>query len=105
MLPRGGDNVGFDLVGRDFGVAFAKELAGAPIAQWFGPIESSFGVHLVRVASHEAPAPPTLDAVRTLVAREWENDRRKSALEANYRALRDTYDVVMEAKLPDVAPP
>jgi hypothetical protein len=35
--------------------------------------------------------------------REWENDRRRRALEDDHRRMGDKYDVVIEAKLPDGA--
>lgn len=100
LLPGRVDAAGLDAVSREFGEAFAKQLLATPVGQWTGPVKSSFGVHLVRVTAVKPPALPKLQAVRTGVAREWENDQRRRAIDGNYRKLRKSYDVVIEAKLP-----
>lgn len=100
LLPRRGTGVSIDLVARDFGAGFAEELRNTPLDRWSGPLRSAYGVHLVRVTERTPPRLPSLATVRSVVAREWENDRRKRALEVNYRRLRDAYVVVIEAKQP-----
>ena len=98
MLPMHVEKLSMDLVARDFGDDFGKPLETAPIGQWFGPVPSGFGVHLVRVTERNPGYLPSLDAARKAVTREWENDRRKAALEANYARLRKDYDVVIEGE-------
>ena len=105
MLPGRLEETPLDLVAREFGEPFAKQLLAAPLGQWTGPLSSGFGVHLVRVNVLKPPVLPPLQAVRQAVAREWENDQRRRALDDNYRKLRRNYDVVIEARLPaGVAP-
>lgn len=99
MLPRHVDNSSLDLVARDFGDNFAKQVGTAPVGKWVGPLASEFGVHLIRVNSRTAPSLPPLDRVRAAVAREWENDRRERSSRAEYRRLRADYDVIIEGKL------
>jgi hypothetical protein len=98
MLPGRVEATAQPLVARDFGAEFARQLEGAPLGQWSGPILSGFGAHLVRVTTREPAAPPELDAVRQAVARDWEGERRESARNENYRKLRGRYTVVIEAK-------
>jgi hypothetical protein len=43
---------------------------------------------------------PPLAEVRADVQREWENERRHSALDASYQRMRANYDVVIQAQLP-----
>ncbi len=105
MLPARLEETPLDLVGREFGEPFAKQLLAAPVGQWTGPLASGFGVHLVRVNVLRPPVLPPLQAVRQAVAREWEYDQRRRALDDNYRKLRRTYDVVIEANLPKDARP
>ena len=100
MLPRHIANSSIDLVARDFGDDFARQIAAAPIGQWIGPLASGVGVHLIRVSTRAAPAVPPLDQVRTAVAREWENDRRTRSSEADYRRARADYEVIINARLP-----
>jgi hypothetical protein len=97
LLPRGGDDVGLDLVGRDFGEGFADALGGLPEGEWTGPVASGIGLHLVRVSRRAPGALPPLDAIRGAASREFEADRRRRALDETYRRLRAEYEVVVEA--------
>lgn len=104
MLPRRVENAAQDLVARDFGAGFARQVETAPVGQWSGPIASSFGAHLVRVTARTPAALPKLDEIRQIVAREWESERRTSARNESYQTLRGNYTVVIEAKkLPSLA--
>ena len=105
MLPRHVANSSIDLVARDFGGNFAKQVGTARVGQWVGPLASGFGVHLVRVSARAAPSLPPLDRVRAAVAREWESDQRTRASDADYRKARADYDVIIKAKLPGAAKP
>jgi len=96
LLPRRGDDVGLDLVARDFGPGFAEALGGLPLGEWSGPVASGIGLHLVRVERRTPASMPPIEEVRAAVARELEADRRRRALEESYRRLRAEYDVVVE---------
>ena len=98
MLPPRAVDVSQDLVARDFGAAFATEIAKLPPNEWAGPVRSSFGLHLVRVTMSTPAAVPPLNDVRAAVAREWENERRVGALSESYKKMRSHYEVVIEAK-------
>lgn len=103
MLPRSFSNSSLNLVARDFGDAFAKDIGSARLGEWVGPIASGIGVHLVRVRSRTSSQLPPLEQVRNAVVREWESDRRELAKQDGFRRLRSEYDVVVEAKLPPPA--
>jgi parvulin-like peptidyl-prolyl isomerase len=94
-----------DLIARDFGDAFAEQLAKAPVGEWAGPITSGFGMHLVRVSAIEQAHLPALADVRDVVAREWESERRKKAHEEAFARLRSQYEVEIQAALPPVPSP
>src|SRR5436305_811392 len=98
MAPARVDHAAQGLVARDFGRGFAGEVEAAPLGQWTGPIASSFGAHLVRVSVRTPAVLPELDAIRPIVAREWENERRVNARSASLDTLRANYTVVIEAK-------
>lgn len=100
MLPNRVENTAQDLVARDFGAEFARQIETAPVGQWRGPIVSSFGVHLVRVAARTSAAPPELNAIRQIVAREWESERRANSRSDSYQKLRERYTIVIEAEKP-----
>jgi hypothetical protein len=99
MLPPGAGNTRLDLVARDFGLEFAAELEKLPLDTWSGPVSSAFGQHLVRVTARTATRIPPLAEVRAAVAREWENERRTASLAENDKALRQRYEVVIDATL------
>ena len=95
MLPRQIKATPLDIVARDFGTEFAAKIAAAPAGKWVGPIASGFGLHLVRVGSRTPPVLPPLSEIRAVVEREWENERRLRAREADYARLRRQYDVTI----------
>ncbi len=105
LLPAHQDAMPLDLVARDFGEQFAGQLATAPVGQWYGPVTSGFGTHLVRVSAIEQARAPALADVREAVAREWENERRTRAHAEALASLREQYDVEIEAALPQATSP
>lgn len=86
-------------VARLFGSDFAKALFAQPVGRWVGPIDSGYGIHLVRLVSKTAAGTVRLEDVRPLVEREWANARRKELAEAFYAQLRARYRVTV--KMPD----
>ncbi|MFN5781549.1 MAG: peptidylprolyl isomerase, partial [Novosphingobium sp.] len=52
MLPSYAD-VTIETLERDYGEGLAKAVAAAPVGQWTGPVESGFGLHLIRVESRQ----------------------------------------------------
>ena len=99
MLPSRVENAAQDLIARDFGTGFAGQVETALLGRWSGPIESSFGAHLVRVTARTPTALPELDRIGRMVPRaEWENERRTSSRSDSYQKLRSQYTVVIEAK-------
>jgi hypothetical protein len=105
LLPARQDDVPLDLVARDFGKEFADALAGLTVGEWSQPVSSGFGMHLVRLNALQPAQVPALDAVRDIVAREWENARRKRAQAAALAELRKKYEVEIQASLLQVTTP
>ena len=104
LLPSRLTHTPADLVARDFGDAFAAALVKAPVGEWVGPIDSSFGTHYVRVSARTPAVNPPLGAVRDHVVREWENERRLRARTDAYAKMRSGYEVRIEAKPPTERP-
>jgi hypothetical protein len=104
LLPRVLEQATAREVAGTFGSDFSDALANAPVGTWTGPLESSFGLHLVRITERTAAQAPGLADVRDRVAREWAAERRTEANERFYRALRNRYEV--EVRMPaDSTPP
>jgi len=83
---------------RLFGQRFADSIMEVQAGRWTGPIESSYGLHLVYVSERIEARLPALDEVRDLVRREWLNDRRKELEKQFYQSLRQNYAV--EVRMP-----
>jgi hypothetical protein len=81
---------------KQFGEAFTEQLGGLQPGQWQGPIESGYGVHLVKVSERTDGRLPALAEVRDAVRREWENARRLESNEKYYRELLKRYAVTIE---------
>ena len=96
LLPHRMTQTPADLVARDFGPSFAAALEEAPVGEWVGPIDSSFGAHYVRVSNRTPALAPQLADVHDQVAREWENERRQDARNDAYARMRRAYEVTIE---------
>lgn len=83
-------------IAKQFGDKFAAKLVDAPIGQWFGPVESGYGTHLVFVEERTEGHQPELAEVRDAVRREWTNARRLEANAKFFRNLLKQYEVVVE---------
>jgi PPIC-type PPIASE domain len=90
-------------ISRVFGAAFAEALDKIAPGQWAGPIESDFGLHLVRIKEYQAGRVPALAEVRAAVEREWANEKRKAIEEQRFAALLTRYRITME-RMPKGAP-
>jgi hypothetical protein len=64
--------------------------------RWQGPYRSDFGVHLVRLNARAPSRLPPFDEIRAQVAEAFGAARRQRENEAQYRAMRARYDVVVE---------
>src|ERR1700751_429814 len=96
LLPSRFEKTSAAETARLFGENFATQLATIDPGEWAGPIESSYGLHLVRVDARVPAVAPPLANVRDSVLRDFLNDRRKQELDAQYSRLRARYTVVFE---------
>ena len=90
-------------VEKQFGRGFAAKLGGILPGEWQGPVESGYGVHLVRVSERAEGGLPALADVRDVVRREWDDRRRQEANETFYQGLLKSYTVTIEALGPGEA--
>jgi hypothetical protein len=96
LLPFSMEDASPQQVAGTFGDQFVAQLEEAPPGQWSGPLQSPYGLHLVRVLERTDGALPTLDRIRPLVVREWQAEQTRRVSDEFYRALRDRYDVRVE---------
>jgi hypothetical protein len=83
-------------VSRLFGGTFSQSLVKVPPGRWAGPLESSYGLHLVLVREQVPGRVPEIASVREAVLRDLLAERRQQALDAAYAKFRARYAVVVE---------
>ena len=81
---------------KQFGEKFTARLGELAPGQWDGPIESGYGVHLVRISERTEGRVPALTEVRDTVRREWANTRRLESNEKFFAELLKRYVVTIE---------
>jgi hypothetical protein len=96
LLPSQFEKTSAGETARLFGEKFTNELTKTQLGTWAGPIESSYGLHLVRVNARIPEVAPPLTNVRESVLRDLLSDRRKQELDTQYEKLRARYTVVVE---------
>lgn len=85
----------FDIA-RSFGDEFANALMTSEPGKWTGPVESSFGLHLILVSEKVPASQQPLAAVRPQVEREVLLEHKKKELQALYDRLLEKYTVKIE---------
>lgn len=83
-------------VSRIFGKAFAQQIFELPVGEWTGPVESGYGLHLVRIDSRTASRAPSLEQVRDKVRTEWVAQQQRQTNDLLYSELRKRYEITIE---------
>lgn len=83
-------------VKRELGMQFVQSLDKLSLNNWQGPIESGFGLHLVKVDKRTLANLPTVSKVRKSLVRDWNVEQRKESNKAFYQALRSRYTVSID---------
>jgi hypothetical protein len=79
-----------------FGKPFTDAIFGLEPGTWKGPIESGYGLHLVRVTDRRDEQPAVLADVYDDVKRTLMDERRQEANDAFYQALIDKYTIEVD---------
>jgi hypothetical protein len=90
------DDAPREQVGVLFGEQIAETLFTAEVGSWDGPFASDFGLHLVRLQARERSRVPPFEEIREQVLATFASVRRQQANEAEYRKLRDRYEIIVE---------
>ena len=96
LLPDRIDDSSETQISALLGGTFTQQLMQQEPGDWTGPIESPYGVHLVRIDRVVESVVPPLEEIRRDVRREWLVDRREASREAMIDALRDKYRITIE---------
>ena len=96
MIPDRFENESEREIERSFGNLFTREVFRLETGDWQGPVESSYGWHLVRVSERIEGEVPDLNQIWDLVEREWSVERKKEIKEQQYKVMRDQYRITIE---------
>jgi hypothetical protein len=80
-----------------FGTGFARTVMTLPVGPWAGPVESSYGLHLVKVTEVAPATALPFTAVRERLTEEWRRQRQESANAQLYEGLLRKYRIVADA--------
>ena len=81
---------------RKFGYTFTNILKEAPVGEWFGPVPSRYGMHLVYVHERTEPYVPPLKNIRKKVKGRLLHKLADEWLDLRLEQLKEEYDVVVE---------
>jgi hypothetical protein len=95
LLPQSTSLSPLGVIAQSFGAAFAANLSDLREHEWAGPIESPYGLHLVRVTARVEGHDPDLAEIRDAVEQKWRDAKRDAFQKQAYDALRAKYDVVL----------
>jgi hypothetical protein len=83
-------------VDQTFGPAFGEQLVEAPVGEWFGPVESAYGLHLVRVLERTEPRIPDFDELLDRLSVDYSFETRQAANALALERLTERYRIVFD---------
>jgi hypothetical protein len=105
QLPENVDLTAVRDISLIFGDGFADQIVRTAPGTWSGPIESTYGLHLVLVSERIESSLPDLAAVRPAVERDYVTARRKQQLDKIYEGLLEKFSVVIEGSAGETLTP
>lgn len=83
---------------RALGPEFADAVEPLPTGEWQGPIESTRGVHLVRVVERHPPEVATFEQVESYLRQEWLMSRTRELQQEGIDEIRAGYRIEIEGE-------
>lgn len=105
MLDSDFRDVGQQTVAGQFGDEFAAAVFALPAGDWHGPVQSGYGLHLVRVLSQTPAQQREFAQVRLQVLDRWREQRRQESNREYFAGLLKKYDVVMDESVKPLVGP
>lgn len=100
LLPAGRVDARISEVAAQFGRDFSEALSRSPEGEWVGPIESPYGIHLVRVDHRVEGGIPSLRDVRDAVLRDFKAARAENAEAEFFASILSRYTIDVEPEEP-----
>ncbi len=86
-------------IATEFGPPFAEALRTAIIGEWFGPVASRHGVHLVNIRARNDGYTPTFEDVSGAVESDWLAEQTRHVDSKFYDELRSRYNVDLDPEV------
>ena len=96
MLPTTATEASEDELARTFGADFRETVVSLPVGEWLGPVESGYGLHLVRISHREESRIPEWVEVRDRIASDLLYEAAKAAEDQFYAEVLPRYQVVYD---------
>ena len=96
LLPGHFEDASEASITSQFGASFKDNLFALEPGPWTGPVESPFGLHLIRIDQIVEARVPALAEIRSVVKRDWLADRRNKARQVLFDELRAKYTITIE---------
>jgi hypothetical protein len=94
MLPNVAKDMSEEQLARSFGTAFRDAVVSLPVGRWEGPVESGFGLHLVKITRREESRIPGWTEVGDRIARDMQYEGRQAAEDQFYAEVLPLYQLV-----------
>jgi hypothetical protein len=85
-----------DEAARILGREFADELFSIDEKGWQGPVESTFGLHLIYIEERIASKMPEFENIRENVKYDFMYYRKKEVIDSAYNAVKSRYTILLE---------
>ncbi len=96
MLPGAVADASEDEIARTFGEDFRQAVVSLPVGPWQGPVESVFGLHLMKITHRQDSRIPDWSEVRDRIATDLLYEGRKAAEDQFYAEVLPRYQVVYD---------
>ena len=83
-------------VARFFGNSFAEKLFTLEAGYWQGPVDSGYGLHIVRISEKTDSQMPELASVIEKVRTDWMFEQRQKMNKEIYERFKERYEIVIE---------
>jgi len=97
-LPLQFNSIETTLIDRSFGTGFGQKVIDLPTKKWVGPIESSYGEHLIYIDSVLPSKPIPINQVRNKILQDMEYDSKLASKEQFYTELTNQYKVIYKGR-------
>jgi len=80
-------------VNRNFGNRFSKSVFSMPYKEWVGPIESAYGLHIVKVDNIVSEIIPEFKDIENAVLSQWKEEERRRINKDALAKIIDKYKI------------